>query len=301
MARFLSGHALGITAAAGLLAGCAGDIPVTGAPAGAALVRHLPPKRGELQYVSNFNNNSTLLEFDYPKGDSPIGSITGYAGSECTSGVQTFWVVESHQVLEFKIGGKKPIATLGVTAGEPADCAVDATTGDVAVTILPNDDVVIFKPGSKSGTIRDSGLIENYFDGYDASGNLFVDGFSSRDAFRLVELPNGSSKFQRITTSKSVQFPGSVQWDGKYLTILDQLTNTIDQFAVSGTKAALKGSVSLSGASDCVQTWISRPYVYCADAGNNDVAVYNYPAGGAALATLTGTNAPAGVVSLRGR
>lgn len=42
--------------------------------------------------------------------------------------------------------------------------------------------------------------------------------------------------------------------------------------------ATLKGTVSLSGSSDCDQTWIARPYVYCADGGNLDGEVYRYPA-----------------------
>jgi hypothetical protein len=321
MVRFLMSSALSICAAAGLLAGCAipydsaqgrlaqGGSPLV--PARSAVLSEAPSAEsngprvprgtGQVQYVSNLDSNSTLLEFDYPKGESPIGSISGYGGSECTTGARTFWVVESDQVLEFKAGGKKPIATRTVTAGEPASCAVDFTTGDLALTILPNGDVVIFKLGSKSGTILNSGLIEAYFDGYDANGNLFVDGFNSSDAVELVELPKGSSKFQKITTSNAVQFPGSVQWEGKYLTVLDQLANAIYQYTVSGTRATLKGTVLLSGSSDCAQTWISRPYFYCADAGNNDVAVYKYPAGGSRIATLTGIDAPAGVVSLRVR
>ena len=39
----------------------------------------------------------------------------------------------------------------------------------------------------------------------------------------LVELPKGSSTFKTITTSNGVQFPGSVQWDGTYITVFDQL------------------------------------------------------------------------------
>ena len=45
---------------------------------------------------------------------------------------------------------------------------------------------------------------------------------TSSGYFALVELPKGSSTFKTITTSNSVQFPGSVQWDGTYLTVFDQ-------------------------------------------------------------------------------
>ncbi|MGC1760055.1 MAG: hypothetical protein WA742_11920, partial [Candidatus Cybelea sp.] len=63
----------------------------------------------------------------------------------------------------------------------------------------------------------------------------------------------------------------------------------IYRYAVSGTMATLKGTVSLSGSSDCDQTWIAKPLVFCPDAGNIDVEVYKYPAGGYATATLTGS------------
>jgi hypothetical protein len=45
-----------------------------------------------------------------------------------------------------------------------------------------------------------------------------------------------------------------VQCDGKYLTVTDQDANAIYQYTVSGPTATLKGTVSLSGSSDCAQT-----------------------------------------------
>ena len=98
-----------------------------------------------------------------------------------------------------------------------------------------------------------------------------------------------------------MQFPGSVQSDGKYLTVFDQLANAFYQYKVKGTTAKLKGTVSLSGTLDCGQTWIARPYVYCADAGNSNVTVHKYPAGGSSLATLSGVSNPSSVVALRTR
>jgi len=77
-----------------------------------------------------------------------------------------------------------------------------------------------------------------------------------------------------------------VQWDGKYLTVVDQNAAAMYQYTVSGTKATLKGTVSLTGSGDCAQTWIATGVVYCADAGNNDGGVYKYPAGGSAIAVL---------------
>ena len=92
--------------------------------------------------------------------------------------------------------------------------------GDLAVGILYGSgggDVVIFKNARGSGKIITTPLSEEYFDGYDNKGNLFADGFNN-SGFELVELRKGGSKFKEITTSNSVEFPGSVQWDGTYRT-----------------------------------------------------------------------------------
>jgi hypothetical protein len=181
------------------------------------------------------------------------------------------------------------------------------TSGDLAVGIydgtasVSGGDVVIFKNASGSGTVYTTPLDEEFFDGYDNQGNLFADGFTGyRSGFALVELPKGSSKFETIKTSNTVQFPGSVQWDGTHLTVFDQDANETYQYTVSGTTATLKGTVSFSGSSDCAQTWIAAGLVYCADAGNNDGEAYNYPAGGSPIALLTGNfDLPLGVTAAK--
>ena len=173
------------------------------------------------------------------------------------------------------------------------------TSGDLAVGILSNGDVVIFKNASGSGTVMTTPLGEEYFDGYDNNGNLFADGFGN-SGFELVELPKGSSKFVKIATSNSPSFPGSVQWDGTYLTVFDQDTSETYRYTVSGTTATLKNTVQLTGASDCAQTWIVKGLVYCGDAGNNDGEVFKYPAGGSAIAVLTGSfDEPLGVTAAK--
>jgi hypothetical protein len=300
MAILLRRHALGISAAAALLAGCAQGAP----PAASAAAAHLMRETGEVQYFSNFND-STLVEFDYPKSESEIGQITGVAGAqgECTKGARTFWSVASgsNAIEEFKAGGTSPIATLTESTGEPISCAIDPTTGDLAVTILSDGNVVLYQNAKGSGTVMSTPLIEAYFDGYDAKGNLFADGFNSKHAFQLVELPKGSSSFKAISISNTIKFPASVQWDGSYLTIGDG-SGDIYRYQVVARKAKLKGTVSLTSG-DCVATWIANRLglVFCAN--GIEGLVYNYPAGGPPVADLSGSgfNFPVGVVSLRAR
>jgi hypothetical protein len=272
--------------------------PVTAArldplPTYATLVPDRRAKAKDYEYVINFYGTyATML--DYPKSDQQIGTITNVGGQGCTNalygyGKKIFWIVAAdNQIEEFKVP-KKPIKALSDSVGMPSSCAMD-TSGDLAVGILNGSgsgDVVIYKNASGSGTVMSTPLAAEYFDGYDNHGNLFADGYTESN-FGLVELPKGGSTFQTITTSNSVGFPGSVQWDGTYMTVFDQYTSDIYQYTVSGTQATLKGTVSLTGAGDCAQTWIVKGLVYCGDADNNDGEVFKYPAGGSPVAVLTG-------------
>ena len=270
----------------------------------------VPDYHGKKKFEYIFNNYGTYASiFEYPKSVKEVGQIRGVGGQGCTNalygyGKKIFWNIGGNtQITEYKVP-HTPIKTLSVTYSFPSSCAMDAS-GDLAVGILYGSsnggggDVVIFKNGSGSGTAYTTPLDEEFFDGYDNQGNLFADGFTGRrSGFELVELPKGSSKFEGITTSNSVQFPGSVQWDGTYVTVFDQLANDIYQYSVSGTKATLKHTISLSGSADCSQTWIVPGLVYCADAGGDNGEVFNYPAGGSPIAVFTGKfDGPLGVVA----
>jgi hypothetical protein len=255
-------------------------------------------KSKDFEYIFNEYESYASI-FDYPKSDQEIGSIAGDGGQGCTNalygyGKKIVWNVGGYnQITEYRVP-KKPLRTLTIPGSFPTSCAMDSS-GDLAVGIYDGSsgagggDVVIFKNANPPGTPYATALDEEFFDGYDNQGNLFADGFTGdRSGFALVELPKGSSKFIKITTSNAIQFPGSVQWDGTYLTVFDQLANALYQYSVSGTKATLKGTVTLSGSSDCAQTWIVKGLLFCGDAGNNEGEVFKYPAGGSAIAVLTG-------------
>ena len=91
-----------------------------------------------------------------------------------------------------------------------------------------------------------------------------------------------------------------MQWDGKYMTVFDQSANKLYQYTIKGTKATLAHTVTITGASDCAQTWIVPGLLYCGDAlssggGGN---VYKYPKGGAPLVVFSGNfDSPLGVVA----
>jgi hypothetical protein len=270
--------------------------------------RHTRPEYFE--YIINDYQTYASI-FDYPKSDKQIGSITDVGGQGCTNvlhgyGKKTFWIVAgADQITEYN-APKKPLKTLSTSSsfGMPTSCAMDAA-GDLAVGIFFSSgsgggDVVIFKNANGSGTVYSTPLVAEYFDGYDPNGNLFADGLNASYNFELVELPKGSSKFETITTSNTVEFPGSVQWDGSYLTVVDQDANALYQYTVSGTKATLKGTVSFSGSGDCAQTWIATGVIFCADAGTEGGEVFKYPAGGSPVAVFSGNfDLPLGTVAVK--
>ncbi len=284
---------------------------LTGLPRTPTIVPDLTAKtsllatRKYFEYIINFYGTYASI-FDYPKSDQQIGTINDVGGQGCTNvlhgyGHRTFWIIAGfNQMTEYKVP-QKPVKTLSVSDGSmPSSCAMNKA-GDLAVGILdgPSEgDVVIYKNATGSGTSIKTPLAREYFDGYDNEGNLFFDGFTSGSAFQLDELPNGSNQPKTITTSNVVQFPGSVQWDGTYLTVFDQLANKMYQYRIKGAKAILKGTVSFSGSSDCAQTWIAKGVVYCGDAGNDNGEVFSYPAGGSPIAVFTGNfDEPLGTVA----
>ncbi len=283
--------------------------PVTAARLPNPLSRYspiLPDGHAKQPYEYIINDYGTYAGiFDYPKSDKEIGQINDVGGQGCTNvlygyGKKFFWIVAgANQITEYKVL-KTVVRSLSVSTGSPSSCAMDAS-GDLAVGILYGSgggDIVIFKNARGSGTVISTPLVKEYFCGYDTNGNLFFDGFNDGYNFELVELPKGSTKPEAITTSNTVEFPGSVQWDGKYMAVTDQIANAIYRYTIKGTKATLKGTVALSGSSDCAQNWIATGLVFCADAGNEDGEVFNYPAGGSPVADFSGSfDLPLGTVA----
>jgi hypothetical protein len=287
MKGFSQRQGLGIYAAVALLTGCGGGSqlganPIQQSPA--RTVGHLDhswvapeAEKSDLVYISNFYG-SDILAFTYPRG-TYVGSISGVTDAQglCAAKTGNWWAVASgtDQVLEFAHGGTTPLKTLTVTAGEPAGCTVDPTTGNLAVTILGAADIEVFTGASGSGTILADGLTSTYFAGYDDNDDLFVDGINPSDAYGVVELPKGSSTFVPFTLNRRLEFPGGIQWHRNYLAIGDGEAGVIYHFAVHGTKGKEIGLTHFNGGG----FWIQGRHVAAADAGNEDAAICKYPAG----------------------
>jgi hypothetical protein len=305
-------YALAVTMGATMLAACSNNGGASLAPSGTSsgMPGSQPTKskgNGPFQYISNFGAGSVDV-FDWPKGKgAQIGTIAGISSAqgECTNvlfgtGKKTFWVASSVSAPgaldEFKVGGTTPIATLNTPTGDvPVGCAM-STTGDLVAPSLNNGHVELFKGAKGTPTVLTPPLIEAFSAGFDNKSNLYVSGNNSSSGVSFLELPKGSKSWKTLSTSNSVP-GGGVQFDGRYITL--HAGRAIYGYTCRGATCTLKQTVSLTGSSACGQTWIARGYVICPDDGNNDAAIYKYPAGGSAIATLTGSfTAPVGSVQV---
>ncbi len=253
-------------------------------------------KNGSLLYVSSVLTNDVYV-FSYPAGKM-VGTLTGFSTPYglCVDKSANVWVVNdgTSQIIEYAHGGTSPIATLSDPGEYPEGCAVDPNTGDLGVTN--------FYSTSGSGSVSvyagaqgppqiysDPNLANVRFCGYDAKGNLFVDGVNASSAFVLAELPKGASTLEDIAFKQSVEWPGGVQWDGKHVAVGD--TDAVKIYQTTA-KGKVTGTTSLAGANYVNQFFIvkgarRKPSTVVAPSQDGGVvAIYKYPAGGSPISTI---------------
>ncbi|HEY2475873.1 MAG TPA: hypothetical protein VGI19_13880 [Candidatus Cybelea sp.] len=213
----------------------------------------------------------------------------------CSDSKGNVWVVESKapKLIEYAHGSTKEEAMLSDAGAQyPLGCSVDPTTGNLAMTNLGGPsgggNILIWAGAKGSATTHsDSDMSFVYFCGYDAQGNLFVDGLDAHYNFVFAELPNGSKDFQTIALD-GVSFPGGIAWDGQYVAVGDQAyqskeKSAIDQVSVSGSTATIAATTTLNGSCDVMQFAMFNGKVFTPDVCLGQGFVYHYPAGGNAI------------------
>lgn len=290
MFKVLSGIAL-----FAFIAGCGGAASLPQSAAAPAIKRFTTSVSTTI-YVSEGGTNDVIL-LNYPSFNK-IGKIKNLhdPAGVCSDAAGNVWIVnsKSSKILEFAHNGHKAIASLSDSAaGLPFACAVDPTTGNLAVTSMHGTSgagVLIYTGAQGAPTVYTStSLAVAYFCGYDAAGDLFVDGLNSSYAFVLMELPVGGTALQPVNLSGTIGFPGGIAWDGQYLAIGDEAynggrTSVIDDVAVSGTTASIVATVPLQKSCDVTQfafvTGTAGTTVVAPDACHNKLFTYPYPGGG---------------------
>jgi hypothetical protein len=158
-----------------------------------------------LLYVTNFTgNNVGVYSYDAGKTLTLVGSLQVPEPSGVCSDKKGHVFIASqhgHAVHEFDRGGTKPIFVIKLAqAGIPAGCAVDPSSGELAVAInKPNAKfighfaaVLVFASGSDRGQEYDysGGFYSVSFPAYDNKGNLFVDGSVCRIYYYCYTIPD---------------------------------------------------------------------------------------------------------------
>ncbi len=258
-------------------------------------------KAGDLLYISDAGSADVYV-YSYPRGQQ-VGTLTGFVlpEGECVDKSGDVFIADfsASHIFEYAHGGKSPIATLNDPGYKPVGCAVNRTTGDLAVannetTASGQGNVALYKhaKGNPKAYYTDPNLAKTFFCGYDDAGNLFVDGidFASKAAF--AELPNGSTSFRNVKLDQPIQSPGGVQWDGKHFAVIDTIASVIYEFAIKGKKGTEVGSTPLVAAANVIQFWIQQSKVVGPESSGADAGIWDYPSGGAVKKTIGGLDDP---------
>lgn len=346
----LSVRAFGIAAVIVMLVGCGGGsqpqlspaglpqqsgVRSTGAARGGAVIPRPDRSRSwmapgaattDLLYISDLAANEVFV-YSYP-GDKLVGKLTGFhfPDGECTDKLGDVWIVNnegsqsSEDIVEYKHGGTKPIATLYDPGVYPVSCSVDPTTGDLAVTASEGvvshgpGNVAIFRRAKGNPTYyQDPAFYFYFWDGYDTKGNLYIDGSTYQTFFEFAELPKGEKKLKTITLKGgAINFGGKIQWDGKYVAVGEQEYKIVGSpphydsaiYQTTGSGGKIVSVTPLDGSMDVGGPWIDGQTVIGPSSKANGssggiVGFWNYPKGGKFTKKLTGFDQPYSAVISR--
>lgn len=310
MKAFSLGRAAILTASIVLfMAGCGGQGLTPETPGVAAIgsaqrvgqvdARLTPGSAGkDLLYVGDAVGAYILR---YP-GGQPQGQINSVSQAVrlCSDLQGNVYILSSQSargtIYEFAHGGSKPIKMLNDAYGDPWDCAVDPTTGNLAVTnqLGPrgssHGNVVIYANGTGEPQVySDTNVVSFLFCGYDNQGNLFVDAVGTTTP--LLELPRGAGTFTAISLQKPLIQPLSVQWSGTYITVADFQASAVYHVKVVGSTGTIVRTTRLRSwtpHSGNVGSWIQGPAIFAPTSPKAyKLGVWKYPTGGKPTAVWT--------------
>jgi len=303
-------------AAGALLAGCGQSLPEQTRSATGQAWMATGVSGEDLLYVSDPGSNGVFVYWlqARPANLKLVGFLNAalYPAGECVDKAQDIYITDSngpvtglHETFEYAHGGTIPIAALRDPASEPRSCAVDPTTGNLAVTTA--EEIAVFTQGrGKPKLYSDDQFLRFSFCAYDDKGNLFVDG-SSRSSIEFAELPAGGHKLREITLNESFKGAGGIQWDGKHVAIGDSGAGVVYQFDISGSAGTEVGSTQLGRTTTINQFYIEPSNfgqgarklidpVIRDQSGPGSVEFFDYPSGGSSTRKLSKFSTPYALV-----
>ena len=282
-----------------MLADCGGSQPPLAKPGSNAQGNRMASVLAQAQdllYVANADGFVGIIS--YPAGER-VSSINyglySYLGSECADRSGNVWITDYDVIDEYPHGGTNPIWDKS-TQWYLTGCSVAAKTNDVAA-VGQNGLIFIWSNGrGKAKKYRTKSFYTLRYCGYDADGNLFVDGFEpyNNHKFIFFELPSGGSKLTRVSLDRKIGGAGQVQWDGRYIAIQDtHAPFNIYQVKVTGNTGTVVNTIALVGLRKPVTaSWIAGSTVLVPYGARGKFAdairIFNYPAGGQPISILRG-------------
>jgi len=271
-------------------------------PGAATPSRTAPRIGGNLLYVANAKGSGTqalgfVSIFALPQGKA-VAQISGigYPTGLCADAAANVWVVAVERgawhAYKYAHGATTPIAKIRIRDPNYASgCAVDPASGDLAI-FTGVEGYGVKKPAAEiwpgARDVKPTRHLLSFTPvagAYDASGNLFVDGYiGGTSLFDFAELANGRKSFTNVTVDKHAEWPGGVQWDGTYIAL---------ETGGLGRRAVIYRITVAAGSATVVSTIRPRGLYFdssfCVESGmiaamtgmrGNKVALWAYPAGG---------------------
>lgn len=260
-------------------------------------------KREDLMYASDVDLHKVFV-LSFPTGklvgtlsfsDLPWGLCSDRAGHVFVTRFRLHGARGT--ITEFGHGDPNPITSRSLPVGESGACAVDATSGNVAVTSGGSpkgaNTVSIFAaPLQKKTPPRvieaPSTLSTLLYCAYDNYGNLFFTPIEYSTGPMLVELQPGANSLTNINLSGSRFGGGPLQWYGTYMATT---LPTVEHVTVSGGTGEVIGTTQLKRVNNKVfgssQFWIQDRKIvapfgcrieHCRIEGDS-LGVWTYPNG----------------------
>jgi hypothetical protein len=233
-----------------------------------------------------------LTGFSEPQGLATDSKGNLYVADTANSRIQVYAPPYTKTPKSYADAGQYPAGVSVIIVGKVTYVGV---TNIISTSGGPGS-VTIYKNGKAGAAISSTNFGRVYFDSFDASGNLYIDGENgSTGAVEVGEIVGATGKgktIKTLTTKNSIEFPGGVEVTTKGLIGIDDQ----EGFAVYTYKPPVKGSLGspvkttpLTGSGDPVTYAFTSTNadLWTADAADAASFEFAYPKGGSALKTIS--------------
>lgn len=271
-------------------------------------------KQQPLLYVTN-ENTVTIYSGLGGSALTLVGEIFGFQSptGECTDAQGDVFVVDGppHTIQEYDYGSVVPKSVITDTLGEPYACAIDGSSGRLAVTNLYDasggepGNVLVYP--SATGTpveYSDAQMNEPLFCTFDRKGNLDVDAYDSSFHPVMTQLRKAGTALKTLTLSgldpKKIYEPSGLYPAGAVMLWGNAADGDLYQLKITASTATVIATLPLSNLYSVGQfaTYGSgqSEVVIVPDYSGSRLQTYSYPQGTLLFTTTDGISLPVAAV-----